>query len=148
MRSHSCFYIDCVCLFFVFLWAKCKRQFSVPFMSCSCSRVDHVCVFLFSWFEQINDDDDDTSVYTMDVMRCRSIGCTMLKLHRSYLWIFTSIHTRTYSIYAAYIQLRNHCSDNCSIESANWRHFLIMDSAPYTLIWPRMGLVQKPYTRV
>jgi len=21
-------------------------------------RVDHVCVFLFSWFEQINDDDD------------------------------------------------------------------------------------------
>jgi len=28
----------------------------VPFLSCSCSRVDHVCVFLF---EQINDDDDD-----------------------------------------------------------------------------------------
>jgi len=41
---------------FVFLWAKCKRQFSVPFLSCSCSHVDHVCVFLF---EQINDDDDD-----------------------------------------------------------------------------------------
>jgi len=41
---------------FVFLWAKCKRQFSVPFLPCSCSRVDHVCVFLF---EQINDDDDD-----------------------------------------------------------------------------------------
>jgi len=39
------------------------RQFSVPLLSCSCSRVDHVCVFLFSWFEQINDgdknDDDD-----------------------------------------------------------------------------------------
>ena len=45
-----------MCLFFSFLWAKCKRQFSVPFLSCSCSRVDHVCVFLF---EQINDDDDD-----------------------------------------------------------------------------------------
>ena len=46
-----------MCLFFfLFLWAKCKRQFSVPFLSCSCSRVDHVCVFLF---EQINDDDDD-----------------------------------------------------------------------------------------
>ena len=43
-------------VFFLFLWAKCKRQFSVPFLSCSCSRVDHVCVFLF---EQINDDDDD-----------------------------------------------------------------------------------------
>jgi len=28
----------------------------VPFLSSSCSRVDHVCVFLF---EQINDDDDD-----------------------------------------------------------------------------------------
>jgi len=40
-------------------WAKCKRQFSVPFLSCSCSRVDHVCVFLFSRFEQINDDDND-----------------------------------------------------------------------------------------
>ena len=26
------------------------------FLSCSCSRVDHVCVFLF---EQIDDDDDD-----------------------------------------------------------------------------------------
>ena len=25
----------------------------MPFLSCSCSRVDHVCVFLFSWFEQI-----------------------------------------------------------------------------------------------
>ena len=46
-----------MCLFFSpFLWAKCKRQFSVPFLSCSSSRVDHVCVFLF---EQINDDDDD-----------------------------------------------------------------------------------------
>ena len=33
---------------FLFLRAKCKRQFSVPFLSCSCSRVDHVCVFLFS----------------------------------------------------------------------------------------------------
>ena len=44
---------------FCFLWAKCKRQFSVPFLSCSCSRVDHVCIFLYSWFEQINDDDDD-----------------------------------------------------------------------------------------
>ena len=43
-------------MFFFFLWAKYKRQFSVPFLSCSCSRVDHVCVFLF---EQINDDDDD-----------------------------------------------------------------------------------------
>ena len=31
-----------------FLWAQCKRQFSVPFLSCSYSRV-----------EQINDDDDD-----------------------------------------------------------------------------------------
>jgi len=58
MRSRSCFYIECL-FFFWFLWAKCKRQFSVPFVSCSCSRVDHVCVFLFSWFEQINDDDDD-----------------------------------------------------------------------------------------
>jgi len=57
MRSRSCFYIECVC-FSSFLWAKCKRQYSVPFLSCSCSRVDHVCVFLFSWFEQINDDDD------------------------------------------------------------------------------------------
>jgi len=52
-------------LYFVFSsgmvnkWAKCKRQFSVPFLSCSCSRVDHVCVFLFSRFEQINDDDND-----------------------------------------------------------------------------------------
>ena len=59
MRSRSCFCIECVCFLFSFLWAKCKRQFSVPFLSCSCSRVDHVCVFLFSWFEQINDDDDD-----------------------------------------------------------------------------------------
>ena len=47
----------CLFVFFVFLWAKCKRQFSVPFLSCSCSRVDHVCVFLYSWFEQINDDE-------------------------------------------------------------------------------------------
>ena len=46
-----------MCLFSSsFLWAKCKRQFSVSFLSCSCSRVDHVCVFLF---DQINDDDDD-----------------------------------------------------------------------------------------
>ena len=35
-------------VFLFFLRAKCKRQFSVPFLSCSCSRVDHVCVFLFS----------------------------------------------------------------------------------------------------
>ena len=28
----------------------------MPFLSCSCSRVDHVCL-LFSWFEQIDDDD-------------------------------------------------------------------------------------------
>ena len=47
MRSRSCCYIECVC-FFPFLRVKCKRQFSVPFLSCSCSRVDHVCVFLFS----------------------------------------------------------------------------------------------------
>jgi len=33
---------------FLFLCAKYKRQFSVSFLSCSCSRVDHVCVFLFS----------------------------------------------------------------------------------------------------
>jgi len=59
MRSRSCFYIEC---FFNDLWAKCKRQFSVPFLPCSRSRVDHVYVFLFSWFEQINDDDDDDSV--------------------------------------------------------------------------------------
>ena len=32
----------------------------MPFLSYSCSRVDHVCVFLFSWFEQINDGDDET----------------------------------------------------------------------------------------
>jgi len=31
----------------------------VPFLSCSCSRVDRVCVFLFSLFEQISDDDDN-----------------------------------------------------------------------------------------
>ena len=34
-------------------------QVSVPFLSCSCSRVDHVCVFLFSSFEQINDEEED-----------------------------------------------------------------------------------------
>ena len=40
-------------------------QVSVPFLSCSCSRVDHVCVFLFSSFEQINDDDDDYKIVTV-----------------------------------------------------------------------------------
>ena len=47
MRSSSCFLYRVCLFFFLFLWAKCKRQFSVPFLSCS-SRVDHVCVFLFS----------------------------------------------------------------------------------------------------
>jgi len=41
-------FISSVFVCFCFLWAKCKRQFSVAFLSCSCSRVDHVCVFLFS----------------------------------------------------------------------------------------------------
>jgi len=43
---YICFYIECV--FKNDLLAKCKRQFSVPFLSCSRSRVDHVYVFLFS----------------------------------------------------------------------------------------------------
>jgi len=51
-------FISSVFVFFFFLWAKCKRQFSVSFLSCSCSRVDHVCFFLFNWFEQINGDDE------------------------------------------------------------------------------------------
>ena len=65
-----------VFVFFVFLWAKCKRQFSVPFLSCSCSRVDHVCVFLFSRFEQINDDDDELVVVVVVASGSAPVGST------------------------------------------------------------------------
>ena len=58
----------------------------MPFLSCSCSRVDHVCVFLFSSFEQINDDDDDDDykivtgwfigkIPTLAVANCSSVQC-------------------------------------------------------------------------
>ena len=79
MRSRSRFFMSSVFVFFCFfLWAKCKRQFSVPFLSCSCSRVDHVCVFLFSRFEQINDDDDDELVVVVVVVASGSahVGST------------------------------------------------------------------------
>jgi len=62
-------------------WAKCKRQFSVPFLSCSCSRVDHVCVFLF---EQINDDDDDELLRNTRQIHCKAVEQRATLIHKQY----------------------------------------------------------------
>jgi len=91
MRSRGCFYIECVC-FFVFLWAKCKRQFSVPFLSGSCFRVDHMCVFLSSWFEQINDDEvTECRVVDEELFACCRRVPTTHACCPTRLWVSSSL---------------------------------------------------------